>query len=83
TRSIHRAVGSVSSFGGSTSRQEIGLGDAIGIRQVTIFWPGSGTTQVLKGVPMDVMIEVREGEETFEPVPLERIELGRGPRSSK
>jgi len=83
TRSIHRAVGSVSSFGGSTSRQEIGLGNATGISQVTIFWPGSGTTQVLKGVPMNAMIEVREGEASFKPVPLEPIELGQEPRSSQ
>jgi hypothetical protein len=73
--SIHRAVGSVSSFGGSTSRQEIGLGDATSIKQVTIFWPGSGTTQVLKDVPMDAMIEVCEGEASFKQLPLEPIEL--------
>jgi len=73
--SIHRAVGSVSSFGGSTSRQEIGLGDAASIKQVTIFWPGSGTTQVLKDVPMDTMIEVRESEASFKQLPLDPIEL--------
>jgi hypothetical protein len=83
TRSIHRAVGSVSSFGGSTSRQEIGLGDATGIPKVTIFWPGSGTTQVLEGVPMDAMIEVREGEASFKQLPLEPIELGQVPRSAQ
>ena len=83
TRSIHRAVGSVSSFGGSTSRQEIGLGDATGIPKVTIFWPGSGTTQVLEGVPMDAMIEVREGDASFKQLPLEPIELGQVPRSAQ
>ena len=40
-RSIHRAAGSVSSFGGSPSRLEIGLGRARSIEKLRVRWPGS------------------------------------------
>ena len=63
-RAIHRAVGSVSSFGGSPSRQEIGLGDAERIEQVTIRWP-SGVTQELNEVPLDARIFVTEGVDGY------------------
>ncbi|MCZ6697351.1 MAG: CRTAC1 family protein [Planctomycetota bacterium] len=62
-REIHRAVGSVSSFGGSPHRQEIGLGDATGINAVEIYWPASDTRQVFKDVAMDRMMRVTEGGE--------------------
>ena len=45
-RSVHRIAGSGGSFGGSSLRQEIGLGDASAIRSVTVQWP-SGRRQVL------------------------------------
>lgn len=76
-RSIHRAAGSVSSFGGSPSRQEIGLGDAVAIRQLEIFWPTSGVRQSFEDVPLDSMIRVTEDAIDFETVQLPRIELGR------
>lgn len=60
-REIHRAVGSVSSFGGSPHRQEIGLGDATGINAVEIYWPASDTRQVFKDVAMDRMMRITEG----------------------
>jgi hypothetical protein len=75
TTSFHRAVGSVSSFGGSPLRQEIGLGDAEAIERVEIFWPVSETLQVLTDVPTDAMIRVTEGSPGFERVDLQRREL--------
>lgn len=59
-RTIHRWVGSVSSFGGSPSRQEIGLGDATGIIRVEIDWPRSDR-QILTDVTMNTIIRVTEG----------------------
>jgi len=73
TREIHRAVGSVSSFGGSPIRQEIGLGTPISIERIEITWPASGIRTVLTGVPMDTMIQVVEGEDDGTPVTLTRI----------
>ena len=65
-REIHRAVGSVSSFGGSPFRQEIGLGDATAIRRMTIVWPASGIERVFDDVPLDAMIHVVEDEPAYE-----------------
>ncbi len=72
-RAIHRAVGSVSSFGGSPRRQEIGLGDATAIERVEIVWPRSGARQVLRDVPLDAFLSVTEGAESFERVELPRL----------
>jgi hypothetical protein len=75
-RAIHRAVGSVSSFGGSPARQEIGLGDATSIESVEIWWPASGTRQVLKGLDLDAFYRVVEGEESAGKLDVKRIKLG-------
>jgi FG-GAP-like repeat/ASPIC and UnbV len=61
-RAIHRTVGSGGSFGSTTMRQEIGVGGARAIRRVEIFWPVSGTTQVLTGLDVNTAYRVREGD---------------------
>jgi len=76
-RRIHRAVGSVSSFGGSPARQEIGLGDATRIVDLEIDWPGSSSRQVVTGVPLDARIRVVEGQAGFERLPYRAFRLGR------
>ena len=75
---LHRAAGSLSSFGGSPARQEIGLGQATGIERIEIDWPLSGTTSVATDVPLDSMIGITEGEPGFELLPLERVTLQTG-----
>jgi tetratricopeptide (TPR) repeat protein len=70
-RTIHRAVGSVSSFGGSPHRQAIGLGNADAIRAIRIDWPASGITQTITDVPLDSYVVVVEGKEGFEVLPYE------------
>lgn len=73
-RTFHRAIGSVSSFGGSPiRRQEIGLGAAISIGSVTVRWPGSGREEVHKGIPLDGLIQLTEGENTFKTIPRARL----------
>jgi hypothetical protein len=74
-RSIHRAVGCVSSFGGSPSRQEIGLGDAVAIRAVEIWWPASGIRQTLANLDPDSFYEVTEGAEAPKKLTPPRIHL--------
>ena len=66
-REIHRAVGSVSSFGGSPNRQEIGLGDATSILELEVRWPASGATQRFTGVERDTFVQVTEGEDELLP----------------
>jgi hypothetical protein len=74
-REIHRAVGSVSSFGGSPGRQEIGLGAATRIRTIEIVWPASDHHNVIDDPPLDTMIRVTEGVESYERLDLRPIDL--------
>ena len=62
SRDIHATVSSGGSFGASSLRREIGLGQATSIREIEIVWPASGQRQVFDKVPMDQMLYVREGE---------------------
>ncbi len=72
-REIHRAVGSVSSFGGSPARQEIGLGDALAIHRVDIWWPASGERQSFEGLELDAGYRIVEGAVEAVPIALQRF----------
>ena len=69
-REIHRVVGSGASFGSSSMRQEIGLGQARAISRVEIFWPVTGATQVLTKLEMNRFYHVREGAPDATPIEL-------------
>ena len=67
TRNISRAVGSVSSFGGSPlGRVEVGLGRTESIAELDVFWPVSKKRQRLTDVPLNSMIRVHENQDRFE-----------------
>jgi len=72
-RRIARTVNSGGSFGSSSFRQEIGLGDALGIDRVEISWPASGLTQTLRGLALDRAYRVREGDAAASPQTLKRF----------
>jgi hypothetical protein len=76
-RAMHRTVGSGGSFGGSPMRQHVGLGR--GARTVTldVWWPVSGTRQRFTGLSANQSIEVTELADTYRPVTLRRLPLGR------
>ena len=78
-RKIHRAIGSVSSFGGSPlSRCEIGLGHAESIQSLKVTWPGADGPVTFEGLSLDQTIRVIEGEP--EPVTIQRERLDFLPR---
>ena len=60
-RTIHRTVSTGGSFGASPLRLLFGLGDATSIKQIEIFWPATGKTQTLPGVPMKAFYKIKEG----------------------
>jgi hypothetical protein len=60
-RSIHRAVGSGGSFGANPIRQQIGLGDALRVVSLEVFWPATGQTQRFSGLDVKQWYEIREG----------------------
>jgi len=72
-RSIHRAPGCTSSFGGSPSRLELGLGDAEEIVSLLIRWPVSGKTDTYTEVPMDARVRATEGAASLEHLPYEPV----------
>ena len=74
-RVIHATAGSGGSFGASTLQQEIGLGDATRIRELTVVWPGSGRRDTHRAVPLNRVLLVREGEAAVEPVPVRPLDL--------
>jgi tetratricopeptide (TPR) repeat protein len=76
-RVLHRAVGCVSSFGSSTIRQEIGLGDAVAVSRVVVRWP-AGSTQEWRSLPCGGHVALIEGQ--AEAHPLARPHVGLGQR---
>lgn len=70
SRSIHRAIGSISSFGSVPNRLEIGLGRATAITSVHVDWPRSGLSSTHEGVALDTMIRVTEGQSQHSVLPL-------------
>ena len=60
-RSIFRTVGNNSSFGGNTLVQSIGIGEAMRVSELEVYWPTSATTQILRDVDSDQTIIITEG----------------------
>jgi hypothetical protein len=60
-RAVYRTVNSGGSFGASTLRREIGLGQATIIDEIEIRWHGSGTVQTFRNVKPNQFITITEG----------------------
>lgn len=76
-RSIYRAVGSVSSFGGNPMEQHIGVGQAALVKQIEIWWPASGIRQQFRNVHVDRAYRVREDKNVLEVVQRKSFEFGK------
>lgn len=73
SRSVYRIVNSGGSFGASSLRREIGVGQATIIDQIEITWPKSNKKQVLKNIQPNQCIKIIEGEKNFSKVNIKRI----------
>ena len=80
TRSVHALVGSGGSFGASSLEQEIGLGDATGIRRLEVYWPTTGIRQVFGDVPLNSRLTIHEGNDEYQIIETQPFKLGGGPR---
>ncbi|MFN0175076.1 MAG: FG-GAP-like repeat-containing protein [Saprospiraceae bacterium] len=76
-RMVYRELNSGGSFGCSPFRREIGIGQATVIDEITIRWPVSGITQVLKNVQPNQLIKIKEGQEGFEVAALNKMTFRR------
>jgi len=74
-RDIYVTAGTGGSFGSSSLRQEIGLGQAMAIQTIEINWPATGKTQIFKEMAMEQVYKIREGDSNMIPVPSQRIVL--------
>ena len=82
-REIHTVVSSGGSFGSSSLQQEIGLGRATFIEKITIQWPlPEKPTQVFTNVPVNCVVEIKEGEAGFRVVTQKQFALDQTRRVS-
>jgi hypothetical protein len=81
-RSVHALAGSGGSFGGSTHRIELGLGDAVRIDEVIVRWPGGSTVQRFEAVRPNRAYRVVEGAARLVELNLPEIQLGGGQHAS-
>lgn len=61
-RSIHRVVGSGSSFGGNSLTVHIGLDSAVRAEEVSVTWPVGQTVQTFRNLDADQTVEITEGK---------------------
>ncbi len=73
-RSFFRTVGSGGSFGGSTLRQEIGLGTLAKIERLEIRWHGSGAVQSFNDIAVNQFYRLVEGGD-LEPIAARSFDL--------
>jgi len=79
-REVFRTVGAVSSFGGNPMEQHIGVGAATLVDEIRIRWPASyAHEQVLRDLPVDQALLVREGLPTAQEMPRKAFTLGSAP----
>ncbi|MCH8273267.1 MAG: CRTAC1 family protein [Armatimonadetes bacterium] len=74
-RNVYMVVSTGGSFGSTTLRQEIGLGQATSIQSVEVHWPASGRTQLFEGLRMDRAYKIVEGRPGAEALELKRIDF--------
>ncbi len=72
-RVLHRAVGSVSSFGGSPQRLEVGLGTSSVVERVEVVWPRSGVRETFAPVEPDTFLRLEEGSGSPERLERKRV----------
>ena len=71
-RSVFSTVSTGGSFGASTLRQELGLGDATAIESLEVAWPG-GEQEVFRDLPMERCLRVRQDQGHVEAMDCPRL----------
>jgi hypothetical protein len=78
TRDIWRWVWPCGSFGSSSFRQHVGLGQAEAIEVVEVYWPKTDATQTLRGFELDASYRIVESAAAPERVERRKIVLQTG-----
>ncbi len=77
-RDIHTVVGGGGSFGASSLEREIGLGGADAVKSLEVYWPASGIRQTFENVPLNIALEIREGDSDYTIREYPHVKLGAG-----
>jgi len=72
SRSVYRVVNSGGSFGASSLRMEVGIGQAAVIDQVEVIWPKSRRKQVFKNIQPNQCIKIIEGKKDISKIALNK-----------
>lgn len=73
SRSVYRDVNSGGSFGSSSLRSEIGIGQANMIDEIMITWPGNNRKQVFRNIKPDQFLKITEGSNNLEEIKLKTL----------
>lgn len=73
TRSVYQDVNAGGSFGSSSLRREIGIGQANMIDEIMITWPGTHKKQVFKNIKPNQFLKITEGSNALEEINLKRL----------
>lgn len=72
-RSVYRTVNSGGSFGASSLRMEIGVGQSTIIDQIELTWPKSQKKQLFKNVQPNQCLKIIEGKKEYSKVNIKKI----------
>ncbi len=75
---FHKTVNSGASFGASSLRVEMGLGQMTTLEEIKITWPVEDSETILKGLEMNTLYKVVEGNENAEVMKVKSFKLGAG-----
>jgi hypothetical protein len=75
-QTIYKHVNSGGTFGCNPLRQHVGLGDAVGVDRLEVFWPASGESQVFENLPVNRWIRIDEGQAQSGQIDIQPFHLG-------
>jgi hypothetical protein len=78
-RTVYRDVNSGGSFGSSTLRREIGIGQATVVDEITISWAGSNKVQTFKDIAANQCISIVEGQAGITKVKMKALDFSLDP----
>jgi hypothetical protein len=76
-RTVYRQVNSGGSFGSNPLQQHIGIGKATKINELQIYWPVTGKVQSFKNIAPGNYIKIKEGNNAFTTVKLNRFDFSK------
>jgi hypothetical protein len=65
SQTIYRWVNSGGSFGCNPLRQQIGVGKAVRVKRLEVYWPTSDQTQSFDDVPVNCIVRITEGADEY------------------